>query len=164
VRIREETRADWPVIEALTLAAFRGAAHASHTEQFIVAALRGAGKLAVSLVAEAHGTVVGHVALSPVSISDATADWYGLGPLSVTPALQRRGVGAGLARAALEVLRTRGAGGCVVLGEPGYYGRFGFRAEPGLSLAGVPAHYFQALSFGRGMPRGRVTYHEAFDL
>ena len=64
-------------IEALTASAFRNAPHTSHTEQYILAALRNAGKLAVSLVAEADGALIGHVAISPVSISDGASGWFG---------------------------------------------------------------------------------------
>src|SRR6185437_3825765 len=162
LQIRNETPADVGEIEALTAAPFRDAPHTSHTEQHIVAALRSAGKLSVSLIAEADGTLTGHVAVSPVSISDGTSGWFGLGPISVLPQCQRQGIGSRLMREALRMLSERGASGCVVLGEPGYYGRFGFRSDPRLVLPGVPAEYFQALSFGSSQPRGTVTYHEAF--
>ncbi len=162
IAIRNEIATDVDAIDAVTTAAFLAAPHTDHTEQFIVKALRKAGKLTESLVAEVDGTVVGHVAVSPVSISDGASDWYGLGPISVLPAYQGQGIGARLMNAALSALRQRGACGCVVLGEPGYYGRFGFRVAPGLDLAGVPAGYFQAVSFGEAMPCGTVSYDEAF--
>ena len=162
VEIRNEVVADVDAIDAVTTAAFLAAPHTDHTEQFIVKALRKAGQLTVSLVAEVDGTVVGHVAVSPVSISDGATRWYGIGPISVLPAYQGQGIGADLMSAALSALRERGACGCVVLGEPGYYGRFGFKAEPGLVLADVPPAYFQAVSFGTAMPRGTVSYDEAF--
>jgi putative acetyltransferase len=161
--IRTETSADVPKIETLTASAFLNAPHTGHTEQYIVNALRRAGKLAVSLVAEAEGDLIGHVAISPVSISDGTSGWFGLGPISVLPQHQRRGVGSTLMREALRALRERGAAGCVVLGEPEYYGRFGFQADPDLVLPGVPPQYFQAISFGPSRPRGTVRYHEAFE-
>ena len=162
--IRNETSDDAAVIQAVTAAAFLEAPHTSHTEQFIVAALRAAGALSVSLVAEAEGAVVGHVAVSPVTISDGTIGWYGLGPISVLPTRQGRGVGAALMRAALESLREMGAAGCVVLGEPAYYGRFGFKAEPGLVLPDNPPEYFQAMLLADvNLPSGEVSYHEAFN-
>jgi putative acetyltransferase len=162
VNIRAETLADVAAIEAVTVSAFRTAPHASHTEQHIVNALRAAGRLAVSLVADMDGVVVGHVALSPVSIDDGTESWFGLGPVSVLPEHQRQGVGSRLVREALRILRERGALGCVVLGEPEYYGRFGFQADRDLILPGVPPKYFQAISFGSSKPRGEVSYHQAF--
>lgn len=162
IKIRRETSSDAQVIEAVTVAAFLNAPHTSHTEQYIVSALRRAGKLAVSLVAEIDGIVIGHVAISPVSISDGTSGWFGLGPISVVPQYQRRGVGSQLMREGLRLLRERGASGCVVLGEPEYYGRFGFRADLNLVLPGVPSEYFQAVAFDSSRPRGTVAYHEAF--
>jgi len=147
----------------VTVAAFLGAGHGTHTEQHIVNALRGAGKLAVSLVAEADGAVIGHVAISPVSISDGTSGWFGLGPISVLPQHQRRGIGSQLMREALRLLRGRGAAGCVVLGDPAYYSRFGFQAGSNLVLPGVPPEYFQAVAFDSSRPCGIVTYHGAFN-
>ncbi len=163
VDIVEEAAADVAAIQAVTTAAFLRAPHTSHTEQFIVDALRKAGQLTVSLVAKIDGTVVGHVAISPVSISDGARGWYGLGPISVTPEYQGCGIGSRLMREALRVLREQGASGCVLLGEPRYYNRFGFRVDPNLKLAGVPAEYFQALSFAASRPRGVVSYHAAFN-
>lgn len=160
--IRPETPSDIAAIHALTAEAFRNAPHTDHTEQFITDALRKAGALTVSLVAERNGAVFGHVAVSPVSISDGSSGWFGLGPICVSPELQGQGIGALLVRSALRLLRKQGAAGCVLLGDPGYYRRFGFRPEPGLVLLEVPPEYFQALSFGPSMPCGVVTYHEAF--
>lgn len=161
--IRPESTGDHAVIRELTEAAFHDAAHSSHTEHFIVDALRACGELSVSLVAETEGEVVGHVALSPVTISDGSVGWFGLGPISVRPGWQGQGIGAALMQAAIEALRRQGARGCVVLGEPAYYGRFGFRAEPDLVLPGVPAEYFQALCLQPPLPRGEVRYSSAFE-
>jgi predicted N-acetyltransferase YhbS len=161
--IRREAPADISAIETITVAAFRSAEHSSGTEQHIVAALRDAGQLVVSLVAEEYGQIVGHVAASAVSISGGTANWYGLGPVSVIPERQGQGLGTLLVTSALRELRTLGAAGCVVLGEPGYYARFGFRPEPGLVLPGVPAQYFQAVALQGAIPSGQVAYHAAFE-
>lgn len=162
VVIRPETAPDIDAIAAVTAAAFRAAAHASHTEHFIVAALRNGGALALSLVADMEGRVVGHVAASPVVLSDGGRGWFGLGPLSVHPAFQRRGIGKALMHAALDVLRECGAAGCVLLGDPVYYRRFGFAARPELVLPDVPPAYFQALSFDGSRPAATVSYHAAF--
>lgn len=163
VDIRHETPDDAAAIEAVTTAAFLDAEHTSHTEQFIVAALRRADQLAISLVADDDGAVIGHVAVSPVTIPEGTTGWFGLGPVSVAPDRQGEGIGAALVDRALEALRASGAAGCVVLGEPAYYGRFGFRAEPSLSLPGVPPEYFQVLAFRGVVPVGTVAYHRAFE-
>ena len=162
IEITNETAADVAAIRAVTISAFLHAPHTSHTEQFIVDALRGAGQLTLSLVAKVDGTVVGHIAISPVSVSDGATGWYGLGPLSVAPEYQRRGIGSRLVGEALRLLRERGAAGCVLLGEPRYYNRFGFRIDPNPKLPGVPSEYFQAISFEDLRPRGVVSYHAAF--
>lgn len=162
-QIREELPADVPSIEAVTVAAFLNAVHTHHTEQHIVNALRRSGALTISLVAELDGVLVGHVALSPVRISDGSTQWFGLGPISVLPAHQGHGVGSALMAAALAGLRQQDAQGCVLLGDPGYYGRFGFCATPDQVLPGVPPEYFQALHLGTATARGSVSYHPAFE-
>lgn len=161
--IRAEILADSTAIEALTTAAFLNAAHSSHTEQFIVNALRRAGRLSISLVAQDGADIVGHVAVSLVAISSGATGWYGLGPISVLPGRQGESIGSRLVRAALTELRRLGAAGCVLLGDPGYYRRFGFAARSGLVLPGVPPEYFQALSFNGVWPEGDVRYHAAFE-
>lgn len=178
--LRPELPGDAPAIDAVTIAAFAQAQHSLHTEQFIVRALRACGQLAVSLVAVERGAevdgdldgevqgvehIVGHVAISPVSLDPAPGGgWYGLGPISVSPVCQGRGIGAQLVRQALAQLRALpGAAGCVLLGEPAYYARFGFRAEPALVLPGVPPEYFMALAFTGPVPAGTVQYSQAFE-
>jgi putative acetyltransferase len=160
--IRAETAADVAAIHAVTRAAFLDAPHTAHVEQFIVDALRAAGVLSISLVAESGGVVVGHVAVSPVSISDDSPGWYGLGPLSVAPGHQRRGIGSALMREILRLLRERDASGCVLVGDPAFYSRFGFKPLAALVLPDVPPEYFQAISFSHTVPRGSVTFHAAF--
>ena len=160
--IRPETPADIAAIEALTEAAFLQAEHSSHTEHFIVNALRRAGQLSVSLVAQADSRVIGHVAVSPVQVSDGSAGWFGLGPIAVLPACRQHGVGSALMCAALQALQAQGAAGCVLLGDPRFYARFGFRVLPQLWLADVPPAYFQALHWRGTMPEGEVRYHAAF--
>jgi putative acetyltransferase len=163
IKIRAETAADVPAIEAVTVSAFLNAPHTSHSEQFIVSALRRTGLLTISLVADAEGTVIGHVAVSPVSISDGASGWFGLGPISVVPEHQGRGVGSRLMHEALRILRKHGAADCVLLGEPEYYSRFGFQADPNLILRDVPPKYFQAISLDSSRPHGTVSYHGAFN-
>ncbi|MEB6665997.1 N-acetyltransferase [Acinetobacter vivianii] len=163
ISIRNEQPSDIPNIFKLTQAAFKDIEYSSHTEQFIVNALRNSQQLIVSLVAEYEGQIIGHIAFSPVSISDGTTDWYGLGPVSVQPEFQNQGIGSQLIHAGLEKLKTLKATGCVLLGDPEYYARFGFKAKPELVLQGVPAEYFQMLSFTEKMPHGDVVYAEAFN-
>jgi len=161
--IRSETDADVGAITEVTIAAFKTLEISNQTEQFIIEALRAAGALTVSLVAEAGGRVVGHIAFSPVTISDATANWYGLGPLSVLPEHQRKGIGKALVREGLSRLRELNAQGCCLVGHPAYYRQFGFTNIPGLVHEAAPEEVFLALSFVGHVPRGTVTFHEAFE-
>lgn len=160
--IRSETDADVGTISDVTVAAFKTLAISNHTEHYIIAALRAAGALTLSLVAEVEGRVVGHIAFSPVTISDGTRNWYGLGPLSVLPAYQRQGVGKALIREGLARLKAMNAQGCCLVGHPDYYRKFGFINMPGLVLGGVPQEVFFALSFDGQAPQGTVAFHQAF--
>lgn len=160
--IRPETRADHGVIADITRAAFRDHPHSRQTEQFIIGALRAAGALTLSLVAQVEGRVVGHIAFSPLTIAGRDQGWCGVGPVSVAPPHQRRGVGQALVREGLRLLRQDGAQGCLLVGDPGYYHRFGFRNIPELILEGVPPENFMALPLGADIPQGLVVFHQAF--
>ena len=162
VIIREERPADIEQIATVTREAFARHPYSRHTEQFIIDALRRENTLKISLVAEAAGTVVGHIAFSPVAISDGSSDWYGLGPVSVAPALQGQGIGQELVVSGLKKLRTLGARGCVLVGEPAFYGRFGFSVNPEILLPAVPPEFFLALAFGEDQSKGTVTFDAAF--
>lgn len=160
--IRDESEKDYAIITDLTAKAFETMEISDHTEQFIVLALRRAQALSVSLVAEMDGRVVGHIAFSPVTLSDGTSDWYGLGPVSVLPELQRMGIGKALINEGLARMKSMGAKGCCLVGHPGYYGRFGFVNTDEFTLEGVPAEAFFALAFDGRMPKGKVAFHDAF--
>lgn len=161
--IRDEQAEDIEAIEKLTKAAFQNAEHASHTEHFIVNSLRDHGQLTISLVAIEDESIIGHIAISPVEISSGEIGWYGLGPISVHPNKQGCGVGSLLINKSLEKLKQLGAQGCVLLGDPNYYSRFGFKNYPELILPDVPSEYFQALTFSGNIPKANVKYHEAFN-
>jgi putative acetyltransferase len=160
--IRDETPDDAGAIRALTIAAFEPVVISQHTEQYIIEALRAAGALTVSLVAEFDGQVVGHCAISPLTISDGTRDWFGLGPVSVLPAYQRQGIGKALIFEGLARLKGMDAKGCCLVGHPDYYTKFGFINPEELMHEGVPKEVFFALSFVGMMPHGNVTFHPAF--
>ena len=160
--IRSEADTDATAIAEVTVAAFKTLEISNHTEQFIIAALRAANALTVSLVAEVDGRVVGHIAFSPVTMSDGTRSWYGLGPVSVLPAYQRQGIGKALIRTGLSRLKETHAQGCCLVGHPDYYKKLGFRNIPGLVHEGVPQEAFLALSFNGRTPQGTVTFHEGF--
>ena len=160
--IRPERASDEAAIRALVAAAFDGHPHSDGSEPGIVDALRADGDLAISLVAEEGGAIVGHVAFSPVSVSDGCQGWFGLGPAAVDPARQGEGIGTALIERGLDLLRDRGAAGCVVLGDPAYYARFGFAHDPALTYPGPPPEYFQRLVIGNSGAQGVVAYARAF--
>jgi putative acetyltransferase len=160
--IRSETDADVGAINEVTVAAFKTLEVSNQTEQFIIAALRAAKALTVSLVAESDGRVVGHVAFSPVTISDGTRNWYGLGPVSVLPECQRQGIGKALIEEGLSRLKDLNAQGCCLVGHPDYYRKFGFKNISGLVHEGVPEEVFLSLPFDKHIPQGTVTFHEGF--
>ena len=97
-----------------------------------------------------------------MTIAGARCGWLGLGPLSVRPEQQRRGIGTALVGEGLARLRARGAAGCVLLGDPGYYRRFGFEADAGLTFAGAPPEYFLRLLLAGPAAAGPVAYQPAF--
>jgi putative acetyltransferase len=160
--IWNEINADVDVISEVTAAAFKTLEVSNQTEQFIIEALRSSQALSVSLVAEVDGRVVGHIAFSPVTVSDGTKDWYGLGPVSVHPNFQRKGIGMALIREGLSRLNNLKAKGCCLVGHPKYYRQFGFNNVKGLIHEGVPPEFFFVLSFGGNIPQGHVMFHEGF--
>ncbi|CAN2532948.1 MAG TPA: N-acetyltransferase [Methylosinus sp.] len=162
--IRDEAPSDRAAIRSIIAAAFEGLSYSNQREGDLVDALRNANALTLSLVAEDSGAIIGHIAVSPVTIEGASLDWFGLGPLAVRPERQRKGVGAALVERALSTLRAADAAGCVVFGAPSYYGRFGFRIDPGVRFEGGPPEHFMALALGSTIPRGSVDYHPAFAL
>jgi putative acetyltransferase len=162
ITIRSETGADVDAITDVTIAAFKTLEISNHTEQFIIEALRTAKALTVSLVAEIDGRVIGHIAFSPVTISDGTPNWYGLGPVAVLPDYQRQGIGKALIQGGLSRLRDMNAQGCCLVGDPQYYRQFGFTNAPELELVNVPPEVFFALSLDGHPPQGSVTFHDGF--
>lgn len=162
LRIRGETDADVNAIAKVTIAAFKTLKISNQTEQFIITSLRKAKALALSLVAEVEGNVIGHIAFSPITISDGTPNWYGLGPVSVLPEHQRQGIGKALVQEGLSRLKEMNAQGCCLVGHPEYYKKFGFRNAPGLVFEGAPQEFFFARSFDSHFPQGTITFHDAF--
>ena len=160
--IRKESHEDFSAISVVTIEAFKILEISNQTEQFIIEALRAAKALTVSLVAEMDGRVIGHIAFSPVTISDGTPNWYGLGPVSVLPEHQRKGIGNALIREGLSRLKDMNAQGCCLVEHPDYHMKFGFKNMSGLVHAGVPQEVFFALSFDGHTPQGIVTFHEGF--
>ena len=162
MHIRDELPSDEAAIEAVIAAAFRDMPYSQQTETFIMAALRRQGALALSLVAEDEGHIVGQAAFSPVEIAGRPSDWYGAGPIAVTPERQGAGIGSALMEEGLGRLHGLGAGGCMLVGDPAWYPRFGFRTDARLTLSGVPPEVFMILPFGAVGPAGPVAFHPAY--
>jgi putative acetyltransferase len=162
IMIRNEIDADVDAITEVTVAAFKTLEISNHTEQFIVEALRANNALTVSLIAEVDGHVVGHAAFSPVTISDGTRNWYGLGPVSVLPEHQRKGIGKSLILEGISRLKDLNAKGCCLVGHPDYYRKLGFKNVSGLVHEGVPQEVFLAMSFDGQIPQGTVNFHDGF--
>jgi putative acetyltransferase len=154
--------ADIDAITEVTIAAFKNLAVSNQTEQYIINALRDADVLSLSLVAEIDGRIVGHIAFSPVIISDGTKDWYGLGPISVLPENQKQGIGTSLVNEGLSLLKELCGQGCALVGDPNYYKRFGFRNYPELVHEGIPQEVFLALPFNENIPKGTIDFHKSF--
>ena len=162
IQIRPERPADAIDIRHVTEQAFAGRSYSSGTEHHIVDALRESGALAISLVAEHDGRVVGHVAFSPANPADGTPGWYTLGPVSVFPDVQRQGIGRALISAGIDGLREQRASGCIVVGDTNYYSRFGFVPSPDHSPIGELKQHFMTLSFTSHVPAGVIHFHPVF--
>jgi putative acetyltransferase len=160
--IRPEEPRDHIAIGQVIDAAFRDMPFAAGDEAELVVVLRKAGALAVSLVAELNGTVIGHVAFSPARPADGSQHWYALGPVAVLPTHQRHGIGSQLVREGLRAISALGAMGCILTGNPSYYSRFGFEPSPGNTPPGEPAEYFMVKALGTQVPKGPIYFHEAF--
>jgi predicted N-acetyltransferase YhbS len=162
IAIRDEAPEDVAAIRELTRRAFASMPHSDGREPEIIDALRREGALAISLVALRDQQVVGHVAFSPATAADGTADWYALGPVAVDPPLQRKGIGSALIERGIERLRERDAAGCIVIGDPSYYTRFGFRSAPALAPPSYPSEFFMLLPLSVAEPTAAMGFHPAF--
>lgn len=161
--IRPEEPADREAIGAITAAAFAEVDHSDQSEPEIIARLRASDALTISLVAVEESAIIGHIAFSPVTIDGAQLDWFGLGPMAVERGRQSEGIGSALVREGLARLRSQDAAGCVVLGDPAYYSRFGFETDGKLRYDGAPPEYFMRLQLnGNAATEGRVDYASAF--
>jgi putative acetyltransferase len=162
VLIRPEEHRDVRDIRELTKQAFEGRPYAEGTEQDIIDALRAEGGLAISLVAEYRGRLVGHVAFSPAVPEALSPGWYTLGPVSVAPEVQRQGIGMALIRAGIARLRELTATGCIVVGDTNYYSKFGFAKAAGLAPLADLSEHFMVLSLNGSVPDCKVNFHKAF--
>lgn len=162
ITIRSEKNSDIKTIETITKAAFKTLNFDELTEHYIVNALRRNNVLTLSLVAEVNNNVVGHIAFSPVEISDGSENWYGAGPFSVEPSKHKKGIGKALMNEGLSRLKSMGAKGCILVGDPNYYKFFGFKSYPELTHQGVPQENVLVLPFNEMDIKGEAKFNEAF--
>ena len=162
IAIRQELPDDVAAIYEVTRAAFFGQPYAGGDEQDVVNRLRDLGQLTVSLVALDSEELVGQVSFSPVTLSDGSSPWFGLGPVSVRPDRQSEGIGGKLIRAGLDIIIQRGALGCVLTGDPEYYRPFGFQLAPDNVPQEEMPEYFQLKLLGAERAEGTFAFHSAF--
>ena len=162
VLIRPEQPGDVPAIHDITKRAFAPMAYAEGNEQDFIDRFRDAGALALSLVAERDGAVVGQVTFTEAFAADGSSGWYALGPVAVEPDLQKQHIGSKLIEAGIAELRARDAAGCVLTGDPAYYSRFGFRPYPDLSPDEQVAAYYQILPLRVSAPDSVISFHPLF--
>jgi putative acetyltransferase len=160
--IRPESAGDYEAIRNILIAAFADHPYSRQTEHLIVEALRGAGAMTVALVAEIDGKVAGHIAFSAAPIGGKDCGWFLLGPVAVWPEHQRQGIGSRLVEEGLKAIQALGAKGCVLVGDPAFYERLGFRNLPGLTMKGIPPRNILSLPMAEPIPQGPVTHHPAF--
>ena len=161
VRVRAEEPDDRPAIRTVVLEAFRADDHPEPPEADLIDALRDSAAWlpALSVVAERDGEVVAHALLTRVTVGDDARPALALGPVAVRPAHQGVGLGTAAVRAALDAARAAGETLVLVLGEPEYYGRFGFTnaQEQGFTGPWGSGRHWQAMAWGEVAP-GEVAY------
>lgn len=160
--VRAEKAGDEAAIRALTLRAFDGHPFSNGDEADVIERLRKDGDLALSLVAQQDGAIIGHAAWSAARLSNGEDGWMVLGPISVDPLHQRKGVGRALIAAGEAAMMAQGVKGITVLGDPAIYRKFGFVQHTAMRLEGELGAYLQVKSFGAAIPSAEITYAAAF--
>ena len=171
--IRQSTADDAPAIHTVHTAAFRArnsGVIGEVPEAKLVTELTADGALlpALSLVALREDEIVGHACASPARLGDDADAAIGFGPLGVLPDHQRSGAGSALVHATVGAANALGYGLIVLLGDPGYYSRFGFVLADTLGITPPVAEWaphFQALPLANYAKenRGAFRYSAAFE-
>ncbi|MDC0434776.1 N-acetyltransferase [bacterium] len=161
--VRKETSQDVESIFNLTTEAFKPMSYSDGSEPKIINDLRNDGDLILSLVAVDHKEVIGHVAFSPITVNNIGDNWYGLGPISVLPQRQRSGIGTRLINEGFRRLTELGANGIALIGDPNYYGRFGFTGDGRLTYGDLPTNLVQWVSIKGDVPNGELKYCRAIE-
>jgi putative acetyltransferase len=160
--LRLEHADDHAAIYDVTKRAFTPMPFSDGDEQELIGRFRDAGVLALSLVAEMDGAVVGQITLTPAFAADGSPGWFALGPIAVAPEFQSKKIGSKLMKAAMAWLGEQDAAGCVLVGNPAYYNRFGFAQYPALAPESEPAEYYQILPLRVQEPSVVVGFHPLF--
>ena len=162
--VRPERPDDHNAIATLTCNAFNG-----DTEARLINSLRQHCADYISLVAEQHGNIVGHILFSPATLDNhPDTRLMALAPMAVSNVLQHQGIGSALVRAGLKLCKEQGAVAVVVLGHPAYYPRFGFTAASRFNIScpwQAPDNAFMLLELEPGSLNGKsgqVNYQRAF--
>ena len=161
--IRKETSADADAIGLLTQKAFAPVPYSNGSEGQIIDQLRSDGDLILSLVMDDEGRIVGHIAFSPIQIDGKQDKWYCLGPICVAPDKQKQGIGKALIGEGLREIRALGSNGCILVGDPAYYGRLGFKSNGQLRYGELNPSLIQYRSFQGQVPKGVLTHATAFE-
>ncbi len=160
--IRRELDIEVADISRVTEAAFRDRDYAGGDEQVVIDRLSNAGDLSLSLVAIDDDDLIGQVTFSPATNEDQSDPWFALGPISVKPNRQGQGIGTALIHEGLAQISDQGALGCILTGNPAYYGRFGFSLVPELAPAREPGEFFMLKTLNGNRPTSPFEFHPAF--
>lgn len=163
LEIRTETPGDASQITEVINRAFEGKWYAEGDEADLVVRLRALDDLAISLVAVCEGQVIGQIAFSPAELDGCFTGWFGLGPVAVHPDYQGWGVGSALMLAGFKELTELDAKGCILVGDPNFYGRFGFVLAPDNCPDDQPREYFMVKTLRAEVPVGQFAFHPAFN-
>lgn len=161
--IRPETSEDIPRISAITAAAFAPMPFSNDREPAVIEALRNGGELILSLVAEVDGELAGQITFSKVKIDGCHHGWFGLGPVAVHPDWQGQGIGGALIKAGIAKLCEMNAAGCALVGNPDYYGRFGFVNNCGLTYGGLDGRVVHKQVLAGPDKTGVLAFSERFE-
>ena len=161
VDIRGEQSEDHADIHEVTRLAFTGQPFSEGDEPELIDRLRSEGALTLSLVAMDGDVLVGQITFSPADLTSGKGAWYALGPVSVTPSRQGEGIGSRLIESGLDRIKTMGAMGCILTGNPDYYVRFGFRLAPENCPENEPPEHFMLKLLQSEAPKGQFSFHEA---
>ncbi len=160
--IRDENSKDYQQIELLTDSAFKGKPYSAGNEATIPQKLRDLNAITFALVAEYEGDIVAHIAVSTVHINTSHQGVFAIGPLSVSPEFQGKGIANKLVKIALKRLKKNSAICCLLVGDPKFYSFLGFRLETNLTYKDAPKEYFQSYYFQQVKLQGEVTFPHAF--